>query len=224
VFWVGAAVPAGTVDFNRAHIFFHPTVVNGGSVHAADSDYRLFTGGWSRSLERYVPMQGGQLSAAGARVPLLVPFTTMSALAKDGRHNMFADRPLETLNEILSALQRAAMPGKSSQSVDAIQVSVSSFSSGVVSMRSFISQFGQFRIIREVTDLDSPFILTEPKQLVLCSGAISRTYTQHVLNKPPMGWLNMSAGSLSNIHSFKDAHARIGWMMFFSAALSSVVR
>ena len=31
-FWVGVAVPANPVDFRRAQVFFHPTVINGGVV------------------------------------------------------------------------------------------------------------------------------------------------------------------------------------------------
>ena len=47
IFWVGAAVPKGTTDLLRAQVFFHPTVVQNGVVHAADGDYRAFKGGWS---------------------------------------------------------------------------------------------------------------------------------------------------------------------------------
>jgi hypothetical protein len=69
-YWIGAAVPQGTSDFSKVQVFFHPTVVQNGVVHAADSDYRAFVGGWSGSLQRYVAMQGGQL--AGARQTALI--------------------------------------------------------------------------------------------------------------------------------------------------------
>jgi hypothetical protein len=65
VYWIGAAVPEGTSDFSKAQVFFHPTVVQNGVVHAAEGDYPAFRGGWSGSLQRYIAMQGGQL--AGAR-------------------------------------------------------------------------------------------------------------------------------------------------------------
>lgn len=79
VFWVGVAVPLGTTDFTRIQVFFHPTVVQAGVVHARDADYPAFTGGWSSSLQRYIALEGGQL-AASSQVPMLVPFTTMAAL------------------------------------------------------------------------------------------------------------------------------------------------
>jgi hypothetical protein len=56
VYWVGASVRDGATDFTKAQVFFHPTVINHGEVHAADRDYPKFTGGWSNSLQRYVRM------------------------------------------------------------------------------------------------------------------------------------------------------------------------
>ena len=57
VYWIGAAVPQGTADFSKVQVFFHPTVVQAGVVHAAEGDYTTFRGGWSGSLQRYVAMQ-----------------------------------------------------------------------------------------------------------------------------------------------------------------------
>src|SRR5262245_46858226 len=55
-YWIGAAVPQGTSNFSKAHVFFHPTVIQNGHVRADDRDYPTFTGGWS-GLQRYVEVE-----------------------------------------------------------------------------------------------------------------------------------------------------------------------
>jgi hypothetical protein len=112
VFWVGAAVPFGTTDFTKIQVFFHPTVVQGFPpnqiVHAKDTDYPAFTGGWSGSLQRYVALEGGQLAAV-RHVPMVVPFTTMAALG-GGAANMFAVDPVATLSHVAAAIQATLDP------------------------------------------------------------------------------------------------------------------
>ena len=118
-FWVGASVPEGTVDFTKVQVFFHPTVTNGGIVHAEDADYAAFKGGWSASIQRYVAMEGAQLAAA-RMVTMIVPFTTM------GGPNMFQTRPIDTLNEIMGAIQ-GAVQGRPTAAASVTQVGVTSF-------------------------------------------------------------------------------------------------
>jgi hypothetical protein len=129
VYWIGAAVPRGTADFSKVQVFFHPTVVQAGHVHATEGDYPAFRGGWSRSLQRYVAMQGAQL--AGVRqVPLIVPFMTMAAYSGRAPAYMFATRPVETLNAIMTTLRDAVTPG-AADPVQVARIGVSSFSSGI---------------------------------------------------------------------------------------------
>jgi hypothetical protein len=225
IYWVGVAVPDGVSDFTKVHVFFHPTVVNGGQVHAADGDYQTFTGGWSRSLQRYVAMQGGQL--AGARLmPLIVPFMTMAATTGKGPSYMFATRPVETLNAIMSAVSQAAT-GKPDP-VATAAVAVSSFSSGIGAMELFISAFGASGLIVETTDFDGPFIKTRKQAVTAAPGANGRVFTQRGLpgGKPTPGWFSFPAWQFKKVSQFRDkgVHAQIGWMMFFLAAMSSTMK
>lgn len=138
IYWVGAAVPQGTSDFSKVQVFFHPTVVQAGVVHAAEGDYPAFRGGWSGSLQRYVAMQGGQL--AGMRqTPLIVPFMTMAAYGGLAPAYMFATRPTETLNAIIIAVRDAATP-RAVGPVEVSQMGVSSFSSGIGAPCAFSSE------------------------------------------------------------------------------------
>ncbi len=223
VYWIGVAVPQGTSNFSKTQVFFHPTVVNGGNVHAADGDYKTFRGGWAKSIQRYVSMQGGQL--AGARqTTLLVPFMTMAAQSGSDRDYMFATRPTETLNAIMTAVRNACIQGAESP-VQVSQVGVSSFSSGIGAMRLFIKTFGSTGVIKETTDFDSPYIVAEPKLITRASGAVGRVFTQMALHSPQFGWLTLAPNRLRKISKYKDkgAHAQIGWMTYFLASLSSVI-
>jgi hypothetical protein len=232
VFWVGAAVPFGTIDFTKAQVFFHPTVVQGGNVIAADVDYPEFKNGWPNVLQRYVAMQGSQL-AGGRLTTLLVPFTTMGAL-NSVNQNMFSVDPIGTLDALMAAVKEAVAPF-APVLTDIGTVGVTSFSSGITAMRLFITHLSPTGLLREATDLDSPFIIAEPKVLTqVPPGAVSRCYTQHVLPSPPFGWVNLPAAGFSSIPSNpaapgdpnplgSHAHACIGFMMYYSAMLTSVI-
>ncbi|MDH4085243.1 MAG: hypothetical protein OEV99_14205 [Nitrospira sp.] len=223
IYWIGAAVPQGTPDFSKVQVFFHPTVVQAGVVHAAEGDYPGFGGGWSGSLQRYVAMQGGQL--AGARqTPLIVPFMTMAAFTGLAPAYMFGTRPIETLNAIMTAVRDEAMPG-ADDLVDVTQIGVSSFSSGIGAMRLFIKTFGSSGLITETTDFDGAFIVTEPKIITRSPGAVGRVFSQVPPPTPEVGWVTMPTASFRDINTFRaqGPHAQIGWMTFFMASLSSVI-
>jgi hypothetical protein len=222
IFWVGASVRDGVTDFTKAQVFFHPTVINGGSVHAADRDYPKFTGGWSKSIQRYVAMQGGLLASV-RETPLIVPFMTMAANSGRSSSYMFASEPVETLNAIVTALQ-TAVTGKTDPVV-AGQIGVSSFSSGIGAMRLFISAFGSSGLIIETTDFDGPFIRGTPRVITQSPGATGRVISQIAPPKPIPGWLTLPAWKFNRIPAFRKqgAHAQIGWMTFhLSAMLSSM--
>jgi hypothetical protein len=223
VYWVGAAVPAGVADFSKAQVFFHPTVVNGGVVHAKEGDYPAFAGGWRDSLQRYVAMQGGQLAGASP-APLIVPFMTMASLRGTAPAYMFGTRATETLTAILSAV-RVAATGQSGQ-VAAGQVGVSSFSSGIGAMKLFIGSFGASGIIAETTDFDSPFIKGSPRIITSAPGATGRVFSQIAPARPTPGWVTLPAWKFKRVVAFRDkgAHAQIGWMTFFLAAMTSKIK
>lgn len=222
IYWIGAAVPQGTSDFSKVQVFFHPTVVQGGVVHAEEGDYPGFGGGWSESLQRYVAMQGGQL--AGARqTPLIVPFMTMAAFTGQAPAYMFATRPIETLNAIMTAVRDEAMPG--ADDPDTTQIGVSSFSSGIGAMRLFIETFGGSGLIAETTDFDGAFIVTEPKIITRSPGAVGRVFSQVTPPTREIGWVTMPAAGFRDITTFRaqGPHAQIGWMTFYMASLTSVI-
>ena len=213
VYWIGAAVPAGTTDFSKVQVFFHPTVVQNGRVHAKETDYPTFTGGWSGSLQRYVAMQGGQL--AGARkTALIVPFMTMAAATGRAPNYMFATRSAETLNAIMTAVRDAVTPSgaapPATAPVPVSRVAVSSFSSGIGFMRLFIGTFGGSGLIVETTDFDSPFIIAERnKPMTRSPGAKGRVFSQVGPVHSQFGWVTMPIASFRNIATFRDrCHTR----------------
>jgi hypothetical protein len=227
VFWVGAAVPLGTLDFTKIQVFFHPTVQQGLPphvvVHAREEDYPTFTGGWSGSLQRYVAMEGGQL--AGARlVPLIVPFTTMAALGNPSM-NVFGVDPVATLAHLAAAIQSAMIPVFTPPPPEVQQVGVTSFSSGITALRQFVHSMQPSGLLREIIDLDSPFIIGQPADLVRSPGAVSSCYTQTPRATPLQGYVHLPPARFTHLTSFNaDPHACIGWMMYFTAMLSSVIQ
>ena len=225
IFWVGACVPDGTFDFTRVQVFFHPTVKNGQQVHADDRDYPTFTGGWSGSIQRYVAMEGGQLAAARL-CTMIVPFMTMASGADTASTSMWADEPVATLNAIMWAIEREMSPNGIGLELQVSQVGLASFSSGYAYMRDFIGRVKSSGLIREVNDFDSVLNKHHPQQVPNCAGAVCRLITQ----KPtPHGraianWVFLSPDRFSNISNFKHSvHAQIGWMMYYSTMLGSVI-
>jgi hypothetical protein len=241
IYWIGAAVPEGTSDFSKVQVYFHPTVdqrQRDGHVvhHAKESDYPTFSGGWSGSLERYVAMQGGQL--AGVRqTTLIVPFMTMSAFSGRAPAYMFATRPRDTLDLIMTTVRDVMAPwgtgpgGRQAPldgttGVRVSQIGVSSFSSGIGAMRLFIRTFGHDRLIKETTDFDGPQIVGEPKIITRAPGAVGRVFTQVAPPHPQHGWVWLPAQSFHDIQKWRDKgpHAQIGWMTYFMASKGSVIR
>jgi hypothetical protein len=230
VFWVGAAVPFGTTDFSKTQVFFHPTVVQmqpallPPTVHAKDTDYPTFTGGWPSRLQRYVALQGGRLAPV-RQVPLVVPFTTMAALG-GGAKNMFTIDPVATLSHITAAIQATVIPVPPEvfPPTALTAVGVTSFSSGISAMRKFIAAMRPSGLVREVVDLDSPFIVGEPAELTLSPGAVSSCYTRRARPSPPPGYRFLPPSSFSNLTSFNaDPHACIGFMMYHTAMITSTL-
>jgi hypothetical protein len=221
VFWVGAAVPFTTTDFSKVQVFFHPTVVQDGVVHAFDTDYPAFAGGWSGSLQRYIALEGGQLAAV-RRLPMLVPFTTMAALG-GGQANMFTADPVATISHVTAAIQATLIP-LALPPQPLTDVGVASFSSGIGAMRMFINAMRPSGLVREVIDFDSPFIIGEPAALTLSPGAVSSCYTQVAHPSPPPGYRFLAAGRFAQLTSHNHVpHACIGFMLYHTAMITSVI-
>jgi hypothetical protein len=219
VFWVGAVVSENVTDLTRAQVFFHPTVVQGHTVHARDADYRDFKGGWPMKVQRYMPRHGGQLAGAGKDYPLLFPFTTMAALARAGA-NMFSSQPVETLNAVMSALSGEL---KMSTCATLQRVGAASFSSGNAALRSFLKNMQSSGVVREVSDFDGPFIIGSPQSLIRFRGAWSRCYTQQPVVHPQAGWVTLTTDHFAHVQAFRGLglHQQIGWMMYYQAMLNS---
>jgi hypothetical protein len=218
VFWIGAGVPAVCTEFGKVQIYFHPTVVNSGVTVARDGDYPTFTGGWSGALQRYVGYAGLQIAAARATV-VLVPFNTMAA-TKGGADNMFSDDGLGLLTAVMTAVQQIHNPYDPIPPVIS-QIGVTSFSNGIGFLKTFLGQLGPSGLIREIIDLDSPFIIGNPRRLTRYGGAVSRCFAQVPPDRPESGYVYLAPGRFPD--SEGAVHGQIGWAMYYSAMLSSVM-
>jgi len=226
-FWVGVAVPDGTTDFQRAHVFFHPTPVQNGVVRAADSDYPRFVGGWPKRIERYMPRHGGQMAAA-RKLPLIIPYMTMASAKMDQKFNVFADRPVATLNAILTATRTLCKQGDAQ--VQALFIGASSYSSGITYLASFLDVMKSSRLMVEAIDFDSTFIISpHPQVKTVPGGGIFIQFTQFErtfprpgrFDLPPRVWAKTSMKNLDG--KPLTVHGKIGWMTFFTAMSESIL-
>jgi hypothetical protein len=91
-------------------------------------------------------------------------------------------------------------------------------------MRVFINAMKPSGLVREVIDFDSPFIIGEPAALTLSPAAVSNCYTQVPHANPPQGYRFLPASSFANLTSYNRVpHSCIGWMMYHTAMLTSVI-
>lgn len=226
-FWVGAAVPEGTIDFRSAYVFFHPATI----APADDTNYRDFTGRWPQKgkdgiedgVQRYVTIEGTQMAAV-RQLTLLVPFMTHASHAGTSGANMFASRGMDLLNVVMAAIQMEC--GMTGKFVKLHQIGVASYSSGVDHLAKFVGLFGSTGLIRETMDFDSGFMKSKHEAVPAISGAAAWQITQKA---PPGGprsrWIHTSQEAFRNINSFgRDVHTQIGYMMFQSMMNFSTVR
>lgn len=217
-YWVGVSVPPMTADFTRVQVFLHPTPTQNGHVIASDADYPSFKGGWTK-VYRYLPAQGTQLAAIRPMM-LVVPFNRNAVSSPKSSAGVFASRPAETLNAIVTAAHRQLarrlpiMPPAGIHKVGAI--GVTSYSSGIEFLRSFIAQFAETGLIRETLDLDSRFIIIEQKRpLVRAENARARWVTQTPRPNAPQGYFHLSAERLRQVGDpTETAHSKLGFMTF----------
>ena len=203
-----------------------PDSVQNGIVRAADLDYPRFVGGWPKRIERYMPRHGGQMAAA-RKLPLIIPYMTMASAKMDQKFNVFADRPVATLNAILTATRTLCKQGDAQ--VQALFIGASSYSSGITYLASFLDVMKSSRLMVEAIDFDSTFIISpHPQVKTVPGGGIFIQFTQFERTFPRPA-LRPSASSLGeDQHEEFDGkpltvHGKIGWMTFFTAMSESIL-
>ena len=163
-FWVGAAVPEGTTDFSRCYIYFYPDTLPN------DNGYKTFTG-WTGLETNYLEKIGAQMAAA-KKMTLIVPYTTNASI--NAKHNMFASQGVETLNDIMTAIQTEVSHDPIAMAVgEAVKaqqgslqaIGVASFSSGVNHVNRFVDTVGSSGLIREIIDFDAQWIKVKNRPL-----------------------------------------------------------
>ena len=219
IFWVGACMPTGTTDFSRAYIFFHPDTMSS----ADNASYPGFTGRWPNVRQRYVLREGLQMAAVKT-MPLIVPFMTQASRANNAGTNLFADRGVETLDDILAAIQISI--GQTGTFGSVRQIGVASFSSGINHLARFAQNLGASGLIREQIDFDSAFMTVPHKNAPILPGVVNWMVSQ---SAPPfagsLGWLHVPQSAFRNVNTERgDTHRQIGFMMFQTMMTVSVVR
>ena len=217
IFWVGACVPEGTSDFSRAYIYFHPDTIGASD----DAAYPSFGGRWP-TVKRYLPGTGLQM-AAMKKMPVIVPFMTNASRANTARTNIFADRGVETLNDIMSAIKISF--GETDFTASVGQVGVASFSSGIDHLFRFADKLGGTGIIREQIDFDSAFMISAHKNAPVLQGCVNWMVTQSPPgSRSPIGWLHLPAEAFQKVNNLRnDTHSQIGVMMFQTMMMLSVM-
>ena len=174
-FWVIVFVPDGTIVSHMLHIFFHPTPVQVfpdkpgqppvAHIIADDKTYDSFGNDWRDLAQRYLDVIGPQLGAA-RKIPLLIPMMrNAAAQSPNASNDVFADRPLETLYEILTvARDKIINPPPDAPalplSMEHVNIGTSSFSSGIAYHANFYGRIKSHGSYLEAIDLDSTYIKT----------------------------------------------------------------
>ncbi|BCW88443.1 hypothetical protein sos41_15820 [Alphaproteobacteria bacterium SO-S41] len=232
IYWVGVAAPPLTTNFTKAQIYFHPNPNQPGGPVAREQDYPTFAGGWQDRLYRYLPSIGLQLAAIRPML-LIVPFMPSPAYHANSAFNVFATRPVETLNAIVTATHREMAkhlpivpPARPHQIAE---LGVTSFSSGLGFMKMFTAQLAGTNLIRETLDLDSKWIIPErTKPWFRTTGARARWISQWAPGKDnppaPAGYTHIAAERLAPIgEPSEKAHAKLGFLTYHWMMLDSVV-
>ena len=175
IFWVIVFVPEGTIVSHMLHIFFHPTPVQVfpdkpgeppvAHIIADDKTYDGFGKDWKDLAEKYLGVIGPQLGAA-RKIPLLVPMMrNAAAQSPNATNDVFRDRPLDTLYEILTKTRAEVIkPPEDAPalplSMDNVHIGTSSFSSGIAYHANLFERIKGHVTYLEAIDLDSTYIRT----------------------------------------------------------------
>ena len=155
-------------------------------------------------------------------MPLIVPFMTHASRTNDSRTNLFADRGVETLNDILAAIQISI--GQTGTLGSVRQIGVASFSSGVDHLSRFAQKLGASGLIREQIDFDSAFMIVAHKNAPNLTGVVNWMVSQSPPLSPTSRLAACAAKRLSQRETIRgDTHSQIGFMMFQTMMMLSVV-
>lgn len=184
IFWVLMFVPEGTKSFDRGYVFFHPSPVQvfverkkGGKlvahVVADDKNYEKFASDWDGLSKRYLNIVGPQLGSA-KKFTLILPMMRMAAFTSStATTDVFADRPLDTLLELLQAARTHLSDLSISTAPTELgpnSIATSSFSSGIVFHASLFDRIKNSGKLVEAVDFDSTFIVTAHKDISASTG------------------------------------------------------
>jgi hypothetical protein len=143
--WLGVLVPEGTTEFDRVHLFFHPTPAQAGYV---DAEYHSL-GRWRGIFHYLSDDMGVQFCAAQAGRVLVMPLFTQGS---SGDCGVFPQRWPEVLGCILGRISHGVDSGAPFQRVT--DVVVSSFSSGITYSHEFRSRANLAGRLAGVIDFD----------------------------------------------------------------------
>jgi hypothetical protein len=144
--WFGVLVPEGLGNFDKAHIFFHPT-----PAQAGHSDAQYHTGGsWLNIFHYLSERMGAQFCAAGTGHVLVMPLMTQGSAGDCGN---FPQQWESIVGRIFGMLKSGDMSGSASP-VPISSVVVSSFSSGITYSHQFRSRAKLGTRLAGVIDFD----------------------------------------------------------------------
>ena len=182
VFWVIMFAPEGMISFDRAYVFFHPTPVQVypdkkdgppvAHVWADDKAYEAWNGDWALLALKYLNIVAPQLGAA-KRIPLLIPMMRNSAAQNSTAANdVFADRPLETLLELVKAArEHLSDKAVSTDPADLnMGIATSSFSDGIAYHANLFNRIKGSGKLLEAVDCDSTYIKSAHKDIAASTG------------------------------------------------------
>lgn len=143
--WYGVLVPAGVINVDRVHLFFHPTPGQAGYV---DSNYHQLADWWKIWHYLYDPM-GTQFCAAATDRVMIMPLMTSGSAQTCG---ILPGRWRSIFAEILGRLGPGA-----AKPVNVSSLVVSSFSSGISYSHYFRKNGGLGSDLAGVIDFDGTF-------------------------------------------------------------------
>jgi peptidoglycan hydrolase-like protein with peptidoglycan-binding domain len=254
IFWVILFVPDGTVVSHMLHIFFHPTPVQVfpdkpgqppvAHIIADDKTYDGFGKDWKALGQRYLGVIGPQLGAA-RKIALLIPMMrNAAAQGSNASNDVFADRPLDTLYEILTvARDKVINPPADAPalplSMQHVNIGTSSFSSGIAYHANLYNRIKSHGSYLEAIDLDSTYIRTQHLDLSPQTGGptIKRhsqsegpPSTANHLQFPPSRWDGKAANApvgtekVDTPPTTNRVHHLIAEYTFFGAMQNSLLK
>ncbi len=144
--WFGVLVPDGTVEFDRVHLFFHPTPAQAGHQDAVYPTLGSFRDIWHYLTDS----MAAQFCAARTGRIMIMPLMTQSAAVDCGT---FPQRWPEVCGCILGRLAAGVDEGARFQRVSSVVVS--SFSSGIAYSHAFRTRAVLGDRLAGIIDFDS---------------------------------------------------------------------